>query len=211
MFISFEGIDGSGKSTQIRLLKEHLEQSGARVDVYREPGGTLISEQVRAMLLDPAFDIDPYAELLLFSAARSQLVSEKIKPALKEGRIVICDRFFDSTIAYQGIGRNMGDIDWMVSFQEKVTGGLEPDRTYWISIPIDVGVARRKERSGEKQDRMEKTGVEFFKKVDYAYNELAKRYPERILKVDGIQSPESLHHQIWDDLMKKQEGTRVLG
>lgn len=200
MFITFEGIDGSGKSTQIKLLKERLEESGKKVDVFREPGGTMVSERIRALLLDPEIEIDPFAELLLFSAARAQLVSDKIRPALEGGHIVICDRFFDSSTAYQGAGRNLGDVDWMMRFHSKVTGGLIPDRTYWLAIPVELGLERRRERSGDNQDRMEKTGEAFFRKVVSAYTELANRYPSRFLKLDATQSISSLHEEIWDDL-----------
>ena len=201
MFISFEGIDGSGKSTQIKLLKEKLEAAGKNVDVYREPGGTPVSERIRELLLDPAVEMDDVAELLLFSAARAQLVAGKIRPALNEGRIVICDRFFDSTTAYQGAGRNLGGIDWMMRFHDTVTGGLVPDRTYWLAIPVELGLERRRERSGDNEDRMEKTGAAFFHNVVAAYTELANRYPNRILRLDGTQSVLSLHQQIWDDLI----------
>ena len=214
MFITFEGIDGSGKSTQIKLLKERLEESGKEVDVYREPGGTSVSERIRTLLLDPSVEIEPFAELLLFSAARSQLVAGKIRPALERGHIVICDRFFDSTTAYQGAGRKLGGIDWMMRFHDKVTGGLIPERTYWLSIPVEMALERRRERSGENQDRMEKTGSVFFNRVVEAYTELERRYPERFLKLDGTQPILSLHEQIWDDLLTRQEksvGTRVTG
>jgi len=214
MFITFEGIDGSGKSTQIKLLRERLEETGKKVDVYREPGGTDVSERIRTLLLDPGVEIEPFAELLLFSAARSQLVAGKIRPALEKGRIVICDRFFDSTTAYQGAGRNLGGIDWMMRFHDKVTGGLIPERTYWLSIPVELALERRRERSGENQDRMEKTGSTFFNRVVEAYSELERRYPERFLKLDGTQPILSLHQQIWDDLLTRQEksvGTRVTG
>ena len=214
MFITFEGIDGSGKSTQIRLLKARLEEAGARVDVFREPGGVPVSERIRDLLLDPQYEIDSFAELLLFSAARAQLVSEKIRPALERGGIVISDRFFDSTTAYQGAGRNLGGIDWMMQFHERVTGGLVPERTYWLSVPVEVGLERRRARSGGHQDRMEKTGSAFFNTVVSTYEELQRRYPERILKLDGMQSELSLHEVIWDDLLymtKKSGGTGVIG
>ena len=138
----------------------------------------------------------------------------KIRPALEKGHIVICDRFFDSTTAYQGAGRNLGGIDWMMRFHDKVTGGLIPERTYWLSIHVEMALERRHERSGENQDRMEKTGSIFFNRVVEAYSELERRYPERFLKLDGTQPILSLHQQIWDDLLTRQEksvGTRVTG
>ena len=212
MFITFEGIDGSGKSTQIKHLKERLEAMDLDVEVYREPGGTQVSEHIRHLLLDPVHDIHPFAELLLFSAARAQLVSKKVVPALERGAVVICDRFYDSTTAYQGAGRGLGDMDWMVQFHERVTGGVEPDRTYYLSIPIDVALARREARSGA--DRMEQTGGAFFQDVVDAYEKLAQRYPKRIVTLDGTSTEMFLHEQIWDDISNTwqlKSGTRLLG
>lgn len=214
MFISFEGIDGSGKSTQIQLLKAKLEQKGEKVEIYREPGGEELAERIRDLLLDSQYEIDPFAELLLFSAARAQLVQKKIRPALEEGTLVICDRFFDSTTAYQGAGRNLGEIDWMMQFHNRVTGGIVPDRTYWLSVPIELGLERRKKRAGGHQDRMETTGAEFFGRVVTTYEKLVRNYPERMLKLDGTLSELSLHELIWDDLLdmrRKSGGTRVIG
>ena len=200
MFITFEGIDGSGKSTQVLLLKERLEAMGLLVDIFREPGGTELSEQIRHLLLETEYEIDPFSELLLFSAARSQLVSKKIRPALQAGHVVICDRFFDSTAAYQGAGRGLESIDWMIAFQEKVTRGLIPDRTYFLSISVEEAIARRNIRSGEQLDRMERAGDEFYERVVYAYQELASRFPERILQLDGSSDMKTIHDRIWVDI-----------
>ena len=213
MLITFEGIDGSGKSTQISLLKNRLEEAGLAVDVFREPGGTGVSEQVRSLLLDPAYEIDPFAELLLFSAARAQLVAEKIRPALAEGHIVLCDRFYDSTTAYQGAGRGLGEIEWMVDFHAKVTGGLVPDRTYLLAVPIDHALERRKGRGEGSEDRMEQTGSAFFERVVKAYSDLTVRYPDRFLTLDGTDAVVVLHDRIWDDIIelrKENRGTTVL-
>ena len=214
MFITFEGIDGSGKSTQIRSLKERLEEAGEEVHVYREPGGTGVSERIRTLLLDPLCEIEPFAELLLFSAARAQLVSEKIRPALHRGCIVICDRFYDSTTAYQGAGRRLGEIGWMVDFHARVTGNLVPDRTYYLSIPLAKALKRRQKRDGQSEDRMEKTGTAFFERVVHAYEGLVERHPERFVKLDGTLPISSLHDLIWDDiqnLTKENRGTTLLG
>ena len=214
MLITFEGIDGSGKSTQISRLKERLEEAGEEVFVYREPGGTDVSERIRTLLLDPMCDIEPFSEFLLFSAARSQLVSEKIRPALQRGCIVLCDRFYDSTTAYQGAGRRLGDIAWMIDFHARVTGNLVPDRTYYLSIPVAQALKRRQEREGQVEDRMEKTGKSFFERVVQAYEGLVEQYPERFVKLDGTLPILSLHDLIWDDiqyLTKENRGTTLLG
>lgn len=213
MFISFEGIDGSGKSTQIKLLADRLQAGGQAVHVFREPGGTALSERIRALLLDPAYDINAFSELLLFSAARAQLVVEQIRPALEKGGVVICDRFFDSTLAYQGAGRSFGDMDWLVDFQRRVTNGLVPLRTYLLDVPVSVSVDRRLERaSGEATDRMEEGGAAFYKRVVAAYENIARQEPDRVLVLDGTQSVEDLHEQIWADINNARltrVGTRV--
>lgn len=199
MFISFEGIDGSGKSTQIELLTRRLAASGRQVAVFREPGGSVLSEKIRALLLDDAYDVDPFAETLLFSAARAQLVAKEIRPLLEAGTVVICDRFFDSTIAYQGYGRQFDDVAWLQNFQMRVTAGLAPVRTYLLRISADTAVSRRRARAGGKEDRMEQGGAAFFLRVESAYDKLAAESPERVLVLDGQQAIEVLHQQIWAD------------
>jgi dTMP kinase len=187
MFITFEGIDGSGKSTQARLLYDRLEGNGQRVVLFREPGGTELSERVRALLLDPDLDIQPLAELLLFSAARAQLVSQAIRPALSEGAVVICDRFFDSTTAYQGLGRQVADTGWLLDFNRTVTDGLTPDRTYYLAIDPSVAYARRHARRSpdSADDRMEQADRAFYERVTQAYDALAAAEPDRIQRLDG--------------------------
>ncbi len=213
MFISFEGIDGSGKSTQIELLAKRLRAESQSVRLFREPGGTLLSEKIRELLLDPAYAIHPFAELLLFSAARAQLVSEEMQPALDGGAVVISDRFFDSTIAYQGAGREFGDIAWLVDFQRRVTGGLSPFRTYLLDIPVDLALARRVERNGGNgDDRMEEGDRTFYQRVLSAYRSIAQVEPGRVLVLDGSLAVEVLHEQIWADFIKMRKdstGTRV--
>lgn len=213
MFISFEGIDGSGKSTQIHLLKTRLENSGFEVSVLREPGGTPLSENIRSILLDKSQHIDPFAEMLLFSAARAQLVNEEIRPRLEAGNIVIADRFFDSTIAYQGAGRQLEDVDWLMEFQRKVTGGLVPDRTYLLRISTAEADARRMARSGGGPgDRMEEGGSAFFDRVVNAYDRLATEEPGRYRVLDGTRNVVVLHEEIWADFKKEGKagvGTRV--
>ena len=216
MLITFEGIDGSGKSTQARLLVEHLRSEGHSPLLVREPGGTALSEQVRTVLLDPALDIDPFAELLLFSAARAQLVTEKIRPALEVGKMVVCDRFYDSTTAYQGAGRQLETPEWLRAFHEKVTGGLVPDRTYLVEVPPAVAQARREGESdgtanaASAPDRMEAGGPDFYRRVAAAYATLAEEEADRFVRLDGEESIDALHAKIRADvqaLMAVRSGT----
>ncbi len=201
MLITFEGIDGSGKSTQAQRLVEHLRAEGHNPVLVREPGGTALSERVRSLLLDPGLDIEPFAELLLFSAARAQLVTEKIKPALRAGRIVVCDRFYDSTTAYQGAGRQLEDIGWLQQFHGKVTGGLVPNRTYLVEVPPEVAHTRRTQPAGAAPpDRMESSDAAFYRRVAAAYAALAERERERFVRLDGERSIDALHADIWADL-----------
>ncbi len=194
--ITFEGIDGSGKGTQIRLLRRRLSQSGIESVVFREPGGSRLSERVRELLLDPVLHIEPFAELLLFSAARSQLCAEKIKPLLDRRAVVLLDRFYDSTVAYQGGGRQIGDLDWLSEFNRKVTGGLKPDRTYYLRIPTSVGTRRRRHRD---DDRLEAGGEVFFERIVETYEQIAAGDPGRVLVVDGDRAPEDVAETIWED------------
>lgn len=214
MFISFEGIDGSGKSTQIALLAERLREAGYAVDVFREPGGTALAEKIRSLLLDPAYDIEAFSELLLFSAARAQLVARKIVPALEAGRVVICDRFFDSTTAYQGAGRQVEDMQWLRAFHLKVTGGLVPDRTFLLTLSAEDALARRAVRdAGGAGDRMERVDTAFYERVAAAYLQLASE-ESRFCVLDARNTVEDLHRLIWADLENmwgNQTGTRAIG
>ena len=202
MIISFEGIDGSGKSTQTKRLLTRLNQLGKETLFLREPGGTSMSERVRDILLDPSLDIDPFAEMLLFSAARAQLVKEKINPFHARGGIVVCDRFFDSTVAYQGGGRGVADPSWLESFQLEVTGGVIPDRTYFVDITTETAESRLNIRFGAEKaaDRMEQAGVAFFQRVRNAYLALADRHSHRVCVIDGAGTEDEVENAIWEDL-----------
>ena len=189
MFLSFEGIDGSGKTTQAARLVEWLRSEGRSVVTVREPGGTPLGEQIRALLLDPAGDVTPRAELLLFSAARAQLTERVIAPALADGAIVVADRFFDSTTAYQGHGRGVLAPDAADAFHTLVTGGLAPDLT--IVVDVDVHTARRR-RSAVADDRMEAADAAFHARVQSGYHVLAARQPERVVKIDGRGAPNDI-------------------
>lgn len=208
LLISFEGVDGSGKSTQASLVKDRLQEMGLPVVMYREPGGTPLSERIRTLLLDPDLDINPLAELLLFSAARAQLVNSVIQPALDNGSIVILDRFFDSTVAYQGAGRGILDQEWIREFNAVVTSNMSPDRTYYIAIQPEDAAARL----GTSKDRMEQTGLEFFQRVADGYEHIAQQEAGRVLRLDGKADIDAIHKQIWSDLLsalQTRHGTHI--
>ena len=181
MFISFEGIDGSGKTTQLQILATYLESIGYEVMLLREPGGVPLSESVRDLLLNSSEEINPITELLLFEASRSHLVHSLIKPAIAQGKIILCDRFLDSTTAYQGYGRGI-DLDIINTFNSIATLGIMPDLTFYL----DVDFATAENRSDRKiYDRIESAGKEFYLRVIQGFRELASNYPERIFRIDA--------------------------
>lgn len=189
IFITFEGVEGCGKTTQMRLLKERLEAAGERVTATREPGGCPIADQMRAILLDAKNSaITPLAELLLYAAARAQHVQEVITPALERGETVLCDRFTDATLAYQGHGREL-DLDVIRQLNALATGGVQPDLTVLIDCPVQIGLSRALSRieatSGAREERFELESVRFHDRVREGYLALAREFPERFVVVDG--------------------------
>jgi dTMP kinase len=186
MFITFEGVDGSGKSTQARLLAEHLGGEGRDVVATREPGGTELGERVREILLG-GDAVAPWTETALFAAARAQLVTEVIRPALDRGADVVCDRYLDSSLAYQGLARGLG-VERVLELNLLVIGGLLPDRTFLLLVPLDQAAVRR----GSDPDRIEREGDEFVARVDSAYRELADIFAQRIVTVDATQPPQEV-------------------
>ncbi len=186
MFVSFEGLDGSGKSTQVEFLRQKLAKAGRDVVATREPGGTELGERLRELLLNGP-EISPWAEAALFAAARAELVERVIRPALERGADVICDRYIDSSLAYQGIGRGLG-VERVLELNQLATAGLLPDRTFVLLVPLEEATRRR----GSDSDRLERAGLEFAEFVDRAYQDLAQVFPTRIVCADGTQPPEEL-------------------
>jgi dTMP kinase len=195
VFVTFEGLDGSGKTTQVELLAKLLRDEGRDVVTTREPGGSELGEQIREVLLHRAEDIVPWAEAALFAAARAQLVERVILPALERDADVLCDRYIDSSLAYQGIARGLG-VDRVLEMNLQATRGLLPDRT--ILLVVDRDESSR--RMGDDRDRIERADPSFLDRVDLAYRELAELFPRRILMVDGKQDPEQLARMIRDGL-----------
>ena len=191
MFVTFEGLDGSGKTTQLELVAQLLRDEGREVVTTREPGGTAIGEMIRDVVLHQPEEIVPWAEAALFAAARAQLVANVIRPALDRGAAVLCDRYIDSSLAYQGIARGLG-VDPVLQLNLHATQGLLPDRTFFLAV--DPQESRR--RSGQERDRIEREDDEFVAHVDEAYRQLVELFPERILLVDGAQEPQALARMI---------------
>ena len=193
IFITFEGTDGSGKSTQFRLFADYLRQNGFDVVLTREPGGTRISEKIRNIILDPVnTEMDPMTEALLFASSRAQHVEELIRPSLEEGKIVLCDRFMDSSIAYQGYGRGLGDCVRIIN--EYAIGGLQPDITFYLDLDPDAG-RERNTRAG-KTDRMEQEKMEFHRRVYNGYRELSEIYKNRFVCIDASLTIEEVADRI---------------
>ncbi len=202
MFITFEGIDFSGKSTQAKLLHEHFKRKKTRSVLLREPGGTRISEKIRSILLDRNHpEMIPLTEFLLFSASRSQLVNEIIKPNIKKGVIVICDRYYDSSSAYQGFGGKI-NINKVFEVNDFATGGLTPDITFLIDISPAAAFKRAIQR-GNTKDRMENKNISFYNKVYNGFKALANKNKKRIVVINGSNSVEAIRLEILKHVNKK--------
>jgi dTMP kinase len=196
VFVTFEGVDGSGKSTQAELLRDALAAEGREVVLTREPGGTEVGERVRELLLNGP-EMTPWAEAALFAAARAELVATVIRPALERGADVVSDRYVDSSLAYQGIARGVG-VDHVLELNLHVVQGLMPDLTVLLLLDPAEAAAR----AGET-DRLEREGADFRARVDAAYRELAERFPERILALDGERPADELSEVIRERLRSR--------
>jgi dTMP kinase len=201
--ISFEGSEGSGKSTQIAHLAARLQKMGRDVVSVREPGGTEIGEQIRNIIVHNSKGDEMCAEteLLLFTAARAQLVRETIVPALERGALVLSDRFLDSSTVYQGIGRNLA-ADPVQQINRFAVGNVMPDLTLVIDVPMEVSLARIHQRASDVPDRMERENIGFYKKIREGYLVLAKGMPERFAVIDGTKSEEVIEKKIWAEIQK---------
>jgi dTMP kinase len=198
LFIAFEGVEGAGKGTQIRLAKEWLEQQGVEVLVTREPGGTAVGEELRRVLLDhQTGHLEPKTEALLFAASRAQHVTTVIRPALAEGKVVICDRYIDSSLAYQGGARGLGEQD-VLTLNVWATQGLFPDLVILLHLEPEAGLLR----SLEEPDRIEMEGADFHAKVADAYLRIAEEHPERFVVVEADDAPEKVHEQVIEALQR---------
>jgi dTMP kinase len=194
MFVSFEGLDGSGKSTQAELLRARLEADGEEVLATREPGGTELGEAIRNLVLHGGH-VSPWAEALLYAAARAQHVEEVISPALERGVSVLCDRYVDSSVAYQGVARGLG-LNRVLDLNLTAVGGLMPERTILLLIdPEDIPA-----RLPGDHDRLERESAKFHACVDAGYRELASRFPERIVSLDGSRPPEEIAEEVYGAL-----------
>jgi len=202
LFITLEGPDGSGKTTQAKRLVEHLRDRGCSVLAVREPGGTSISEQIRNVLhsLDNR-EMQPRTEILLYCAARAQLVGQIIRPHLESGGVVICDRYADSTLAYQGYGRGL-DLPTLRMILDFATGGLKPDLTFYLDLDVEAGL-KRKRVGGSEWNRMDDLAVEFHRRVRAGYLEMMEQEPARWVMIDAAREPETIAEEIWDIVKRK--------
>ena len=198
MLITFEGIDGCGKTTQLQLLKKRLEDERRIVSSFREPGGTELSEKVRELLLGVGNEMDPVTELLLFSAARSELISRVVKPLLDKDHIILLDRFYDSTIAYQGFGRASLEIDHIFHLNRVASHGLVPDATFYFRVSLEQAEQRRKDT---QNDRMEEAGRDFYRRVIEGFEYLVTE-ENRVIPIQADRSVYDIHKDVWGFVQK---------
>lgn len=200
-FITFEGAEGAGKSTQCQKLAEHFTQIGRDVVLTKEPGAGAICASIREIILNPEnTGLTPRAEAFLYASDRAQHVSQTVLPALKAGKVVICDRYIDSNIAYQAYGRGMS-VDFIYEINQLATDGLEPELTFLIEIDPKAGLNRAAARG--KMDRMEQENIDFHNRVTAGFNEIAKENPKRVQKIDGNRPIEEIAAEIWEIVLKK--------
>jgi dTMP kinase len=200
LFVTFEGVEGSGKTTQIERLKRYLAQKGVPCKVTREPGGSPIGEKVRKILLNPAHqEMSPLSELLLYEASRAQHVIEVVKPLLRKGTVVLCDRFSDASIAYQGYGRKV-DLKWVERLNRFSCQGIKPDITFLLDCPSDVGLKRALQRNQtlkkEREDRFEREKIQFHRRVRRGYLSIAKKEPNRVKVIDTREGEKKVFEKI---------------
>jgi dTMP kinase len=204
LFVTFEGPEGCGKSTQIGLLAAYLRDQGFDVLHTREPGSTPIGERVRAILLDPVHtEIQPATEFLLFSAARAQHVAQVIRPHLARGGVVLCDRYADSSLAYQGYGHEL-DLEVLRAISQFATGGLVPDLTFCLDVPVKVGLQRKVGESGDAWNRMEQKGIVYHERVRNGYLAMAAADPNRWVVVDATRHVDSVQAAIREAVIAQQ-------
>lgn len=204
MFITFEGIEAAGKSTLIATLADDLRTRGVDVLVTREPGGTSLGDLIRRVFIDPAAVIDPLAEAMLMNASRAQLVAEVIGPALRAGRTVLCDRFFDATIAYQGYGRGL-DVEMLLELCLVATQRIAPDLTFLLDVPPEISAERLRARGAS--DRLEREGLDFHGRVREGYQEIARRFPGRFVIIDAALDPADVAARAREALGERRLGT----
>jgi dTMP kinase len=212
MLITFEGIDGAGKSTQIKELVHYLTAQGTEVVTLREPGGTVVAEKIRQILLESSHEISSIGELLLFSASRAELVQEIIMPALASGKTVILDRFYDSTTAYQGYGRGI-DMEILRSIIAVSTCGISPDITFYLDLEPEEALKRKFSKTsiplefdGDELDRMERSGLVFYRKVRQGYLDIMQLNPERFVCLNALNPVAVIHNQITAFLKERFPG-----
>lgn len=198
-FFAFEGIDGCGKSTQVSLLNDKLVKLGLNVDCTREPGGTVISEKIRQILIDPLHgEMVDECEILLYLAARAQHVRQRIVPSLESGKIILCDRFQLATFAYQGYGRSFS-LDLLEQLNSFSTGGRDPDLTFVFDIPVEEAF-KRMEKMNKLKDRLESAGDAFFHRIHDGYLELGRKNPERVIIINAQRSVEEIHKEVMEKI-----------